>query len=439
MSTVSLPSYVGHAPSLNRTPSYSAEPHDYEQRIALADHLRPRPSGDFIKESKGGGIRLRLTAQEDNVTLPVYGTADHVGGIVELSKTEGITSVEVKIEGRLLIKEIAEGGTAVAKLVLDTAMLWFKDSANPMCPQSLGFSLALPTTFTYEDKTYPLPPTFDVKLSGLPGFIATIDYSVTAVIAKPNGVPIPKVKSKALGIHIGTSILSTPFVYFPRSRPAQPIPLPLQHDSTGFQDTPDWKMFDSTLRSKSKTRPDITAKLYLPTSRIFCMTMTIPFHLTLESSAVSLAAFLPLSPTANTIPTRRVTRVQLMRQTTVDVRNTVMYGVKTDIWRVDCIGEGTFKRAGDGPSHISYTGEITLDEKAIKVPAFKAAGLSVKDCILFTVTPLDVGKAPFSELREVIPVRLTTDSWTPNGAGIGSEHAAALWDSPTPPSPNSPK
>jgi len=33
-------------------------------------------------------------------------------------------------------------------------MLWFKDDANPICPPSLGFSLSLPNTFTYADKTY---------------------------------------------------------------------------------------------------------------------------------------------------------------------------------------------------------------------------------------------------------------------------------------------
>jgi len=52
------------------------------------------------------------------------------------------------------------------------------------------------------------------------------------------------------------------------------------------------------------------------------MSQPIPFHLTIQSSAVSLAAFLPFSPTANvnTLSQRKITRLQLMRQTTVDVR-----------------------------------------------------------------------------------------------------------------------
>jgi len=59
----------------------------------------------------------------------------------------------------------------------------------------------------------------------------------------------------------------------------------------------------------------------------------------------------------------------------------------------------------------------------------------IQDCIVFTVTPLDPVKAPFSELRELIPVRLSTDHWVPNGSGIGVGHEH-LWDSPTPPNDN---
>lgn len=95
MSVSSLPSYF--APSFTRTPLYSAEPHEYERRIALADRLRPRPSGQFVKKSKNGEARLRLTAQDNDCTLPIYGSQGCVEGTVELLKTDGITSVEVKV------------------------------------------------------------------------------------------------------------------------------------------------------------------------------------------------------------------------------------------------------------------------------------------------------------------------------------------------------
>lgn len=91
-----LPSYDSHhGEVLNRAPSYSAEPHHYEQRLAQADRASPRASGAFIKEKHN--ICLRLTAQENGVELPVYGIGEHVTGVVELSKTAGVTSVEVKV------------------------------------------------------------------------------------------------------------------------------------------------------------------------------------------------------------------------------------------------------------------------------------------------------------------------------------------------------
>ncbi|EDR13768.1 uncharacterized protein LACBIDRAFT_292561 [Laccaria bicolor S238N-H82] len=416
MSTNSLPSYL--SPSLNRVPSYSAEPHDYERRLALADRLRPRPSGSFVKESKNGDARLRLSAQEDNISLPIYGSRGVVEGTVELSKTDGIQSVEVKIEGRLKLREIAEGGTALARLCLDTALVWFRDDNNIMCPPSMPFALTLPSTFTFEDKTYPLPPTFDVKLEGLPGFTANIDYSVSATIVKSNAIPL-RIKSKALNVNIGSgaSNLTIPFTYLPRTRPAYPIPTQLFPTKNGFILTPEWRVYESVMVAKKSSGQNITTKLYLPASRIFCVGQPIPFHLTLESSAMSLADFLPYSPVVTVVGKPKATRLELTRQSTVDVRNVLKSGAKTDIWRVDCIGEGKFRHAGDGPTWISFTGEVTIKEGTI--PGFRAAGLTVKDFILFTVNPHDPKKSSFRDLRQVIPVRLTTDTWTMNGAGVG--------------------
>lgn len=98
MSTQSLLSYA-NPPSLHRAPSYTAEPLESEQRIALNDRLRPRPAGSFVKHSKHGHARLRLIAQEDGIATPVYGINGLVEGTVELDaeKAEGVDSVEVTV------------------------------------------------------------------------------------------------------------------------------------------------------------------------------------------------------------------------------------------------------------------------------------------------------------------------------------------------------
>jgi hypothetical protein len=42
-------------------------------------------------------VSLRLIAQEDNISMPEYKTGDVVEGTVEIAKTDGISSVEVKV------------------------------------------------------------------------------------------------------------------------------------------------------------------------------------------------------------------------------------------------------------------------------------------------------------------------------------------------------
>lgn len=95
MSAVSLPSYL--APLLNRPPSYVAGRQDQPYRLPLADRLGPQHSGTFVKHSQAGNTFLRLSAQQDDVSLPVYGSSALVEGTVELTKTEGVISVEVKV------------------------------------------------------------------------------------------------------------------------------------------------------------------------------------------------------------------------------------------------------------------------------------------------------------------------------------------------------
>ncbi|KAH9847954.1 hypothetical protein C2E23DRAFT_846414 [Lenzites betulinus] len=422
MSTTSLPSY---APSFSRIPSYSAEPQEYEQRLAL-NRPAHRPAGDFVKQSKGGNVSLRLFAQEDNVSLPVYACGAAVEGAVDLLKTDGVTAVEVKIEGSLRLREVGEGGTTTHKLCLSKETLWSKDTSSEPCPTSLQFSLTLPTTFSDGKDTYPLPPTHDVHMSGVPGFNATIEYGVSASVVKG--------KASALLQRIGNGTLSTPFVYHPRSRPAVPLPEPMyqSQEMEGFVKSPDWRCWDTTMVARTSGGKDIHCQIYLPSSRVFSITQSIPFHIVFSSSAFSLAAYLPYGPTATILaPNKQFTRIRVLRQSTVDVRNALILGTKTDIWRVDTIGEAEFRHSGDGADWLSFVGEIQLDP-SVKIGGFKAGGLSVKDFVEFSMIPPDPVKCPFKEVRLVIPIRLTTDPWSSEGLVL----AVAESDISTPSTPS---
>jgi hypothetical protein len=91
MSTVSLPSYLA------RPPSYALGRQGQGHRFTLVDRLGPQLSGAFVKHSRGGDVFLRLNAQEDDASPPVYGSGALVEGTVELTKSEGVNSVEVKV------------------------------------------------------------------------------------------------------------------------------------------------------------------------------------------------------------------------------------------------------------------------------------------------------------------------------------------------------
>ncbi|KAJ3770292.1 hypothetical protein FB446DRAFT_647221 [Lentinula raphanica] len=432
MSTASLSSYY-LAPNLSRTPvTYSTEqPQEYDQRVSLSEsQLRLRHPETFVKQSRHGEARLTLNTQ--NGPIPTYGSGAIIDGTVDVAKTENVTSIEIKVEGRLQIKEIAEGGTVDKKVDLASSVLWSKEQDKP-CPNSQDFQLVLPNTFEIEGQHYTLPPTYNVKLSGLPGFVAFIEYSIHAIISKPSVVPTlaPRMKASLFGISIGTITLSTPFVYHPRTRPTVALPAPLSISQNGFVETPEWQVYDSVIPARRSSLQDITTHLYIPTSRIFCASQGIPFHITFESSALSLATFLPFGPSGQS-SLKTSTRLQIMRQVAVDVRHQLILGAtKTDMWRVDCLGEAKFKHAannifllissqGDGHTWVSFSGEITVDPP-IKVMGFKAGGIAVKDCILFTMNPPEGQKAPFGELRQVIPIRLTTDAWSSESAENGTD------------------
>jgi len=410
-------------PSLHRAPSYTAEPLESEQRIAINDRSRPRPTGTFVKQSKHGHARLKLLAQEDGVAMPVYGLSGLVQGIVELDdeKAENVDSIEVKIEGALKLNEIAERGATSIKLVIDTQLLWVKGPNNEECPKTINFTLTMPTTFTYQGVNLPLPPTYSVKLKGLPGFTASIDYSVSALINRPNTVPamVPLVKSKTLGINIGTTVVSTPFLYYPRTRPPAPLPRPLNGiTSQNFDVSQDWETFQAVSVTKKKRLQDVTVKLHIPKSRIFCLTEKIPFSLSIESTAVSLAAFLPFGPSIGSAHSNVAMTIEVLRQSTIDIRNELVTDAKQDMWRVDRIGQGTFNHITSATEKSAFSGEISFDN--VQVGGFRTAGLSVKDCIILFMNPPDPGKCPFRDFRLVIPIRLATDPWTADGTGVGS-------------------
>jgi hypothetical protein len=62
-----------------------------------------RSLGNFVKNSRNGGVSLKLTGQDNDALLPEYGRAASVQGTVEILKGEFVQSVEVKVSGDVIL------------------------------------------------------------------------------------------------------------------------------------------------------------------------------------------------------------------------------------------------------------------------------------------------------------------------------------------------
>lgn len=193
MSTASL-----HLPALPdyNTPAYSRNLLDSEQRL----DSQPRSTNSlFKKESKSRNLTLELNGQHADSPYPVFGLNQLVQGRVLLLKADSVSSIHIKVsfrnwlfilsfnsepqlDGHLRIQEIGGAGRAIDKVLSQEIDLWTKDDSSP--PSSLEFNLALPGTFTKDDKAYILPPTIDVHLSGVPGFKADVAYTIAVHVNK---------------------------------------------------------------------------------------------------------------------------------------------------------------------------------------------------------------------------------------------------------------
>ncbi|KAI0027740.1 hypothetical protein K488DRAFT_60566 [Vararia minispora EC-137] len=410
MSTASLPTYTA-PPDLTRTPSYAPEPRAEERRLAHAivyQYNGRRRSADFIKQSKTGGMSLRLSDQIEGTNIPTYGMRSPIEGSIELAKTEGLAFVAIKVEGIMKLKEIAEGGTNTSVLCNELVTLWRRGVDPSPCPNYLSFSVSLPGEYVDERGAYPLPPSYEAHLTGLPGFTANVDYEVTAIASR---IKLPKVGALT---GIGQTTVSTPFLFRPRTCPSSPLPSPMVETNSilGLLEVPSWRAYESRIVARTAGAKPILCRFYVPRSHVFCFSEPIPFHITFCSSAMTLATLLPFLPTVNQAPGKSSTRIQLLRQTCVDVRDEYrLEGINTELWRVINIGEGTMRRSVDGPRWLAFSGEIRINPD-IKVGGFKASGLWVRDCIVFSLTPPDTLKGPIGDARVVVPIRLVTDPYS---------------------------
>ncbi|KAF8514781.1 hypothetical protein JB92DRAFT_3115384 [Gautieria morchelliformis] len=420
MSTVLPPSY-----SLADIPSYTAHPRGDEQTLGLAARERRASRvGNWTK--KVGHATLTLTGQTPNSELPVYGRNTVVQGFLTLDSPEDVANVQLKLHGHVKCKTIAEIGRSDVTVLSTTVLLWANGGTRSLCPAQLPFEVHLPTTYTWKDHTGPLPPTFEYTFydlqGGTPGLMAKIKYEVSVEVEHTH----PTLKDRL------AATLSTPFIYLPRSRPGRP----LSSSPTSVFDA----VMEHRAGGKSREIDPIVWKLRLPPPGTYAITQPVPFRVSVTSRSSALLA--PFAPT--TKKDKASIRVYMLRQVSIKV-NTI------DLWRSYVIAEGSLKydpqnldggmwlknrppspngekasSLGSGGSATSFSeregwashdwsGELKIDREQITGGGFAVGDMKVKDFIVLSVVPPNPDSGDLLEVKRVVPIQLTTDSW--EGAG----------------------
>lgn len=169
---------------------------------------------------------------------------------------------------------------------------------------------------------------------------------MTAIASKTK-LPLGKLNS------LGQSAVSTPFIYLPRTCPSSPLPGPLQ-GSGDVPESADWKTYEATVNARSDGARPINVRFFVPKSHVFCKTEPIPFHVSFVSSAVTLASLLPYLTTEDNPAGKSSTRIQLLRQICVNVKDEYSQTTaNTELWKVIKLGEGTMRRGVSSLLHIT--------------------------------------------------------------------------------------
>ncbi|KAJ3767559.1 hypothetical protein FB446DRAFT_696162 [Lentinula raphanica] len=422
-------------------PSYSPHLLDGEQTLARTSrfHSSSHLTGTFTKHS--GEITVVLTEQDEDADVPCYGRQGLVAGSIILDsslKTEDIMAVCLKVEGRIkLTISGANAASKTMKIVDEQYELWSSSQTShsstsattSTCPRVIPFSTILPPTFKDGDREYPLPPSYEVNFTGIPGLYAKCTYAIRAIV-KTHG---------PLWDHKQT--VSTPFIYRPRKRPPQAAVNAAFFSSIKISPE-EWFQTTAVLQARPGAGANvesINASLFLPAVRSFGLRDPIPYHIQLTGPLSSLQKFYSLvqyetDPCSPAYPRNRETltmSVSLCRQVRVEVKGQT-------VWKSSIIGSGTVrplppsieldelddcdyrdlvvKKSEEGKEQgreqemsLDWEGEVRCRDD-VRVGHFDVGKMAASDFFVFSVSARNNCGA-FNSLRMIVPISLVTDSW----------------------------
>lgn len=179
-------------PSYQRSPlapAYSRVPLENEQRLTFQVGPERTPAlTSFRKESKTGSVTLELYNQREDINCPIYNQKNVITGKVVLQKRDLVSNVAIKLEGILKLQEIGGAGRNTDRVLAKEVDLWTRaDQSVHISPGDFEFAIEIPSIYLKDGKEYPLPPSLDFHLNGVPGFKADVVYTITVHVSKSKG------------------------------------------------------------------------------------------------------------------------------------------------------------------------------------------------------------------------------------------------------------
>ena len=177
-----------------RTPILQLGPLVPNRSLSPLQPTKADASGHFVRHSSK--LTLLLSGQRDGACVPSYSSGETIEGVLAIARPSGVLALDVKvrvrsykdatvrmfdlckIEGTILIQEIAGAGSVTVKTIDEKIYSWAASSSGSFPPRA-AFRYTLPSTYRDSSgKRYLLPPTFAADLHGIPGFYVKVDYAV---------------------------------------------------------------------------------------------------------------------------------------------------------------------------------------------------------------------------------------------------------------------
>ncbi|KAJ6508379.1 hypothetical protein C8R45DRAFT_859380 [Mycena sanguinolenta] len=391
-------------------PCYSQNPTDDETQIDISPRSHGRrhllPSGVFVKAC--GSTTVILSGQESTTRVPVYRQHGPVRGslIVEEDASQ-IREVVAKLEGRLEVST-TYAGVQIIKIVHNTYRLWSASSSASPFPGTIDIVCDFPTTFQYNGRDFPLPPSYIAGFPGYPALFAKCSYSLNISI----------IKHKRLGLLSKTKLIYIPLEYNPQTVPTRGLP-PIVHFLSSVKVIPEeWQQTSFQMNTRTPGLSPIQCEAFIPSVKVFGLSDTIPLHLQLSGPLSSLRELISPCLVGGDLVHSPV-HVYLARKVTFEHHT-------TSAWRIQRIGEGHFpplplaisKCTCQAPCDscnscvdtLGWDGEVKCD-MGVTVGGFHAAGLTVMDFITLEITPPKPGLSPLRPVRHAFPIRFVTETF----------------------------